>query len=157
MTIDKAAYLRKCLNYRNSQNRFGNLIGIVTTEIDDGYAKGYIDVTEKLRNPIGSVHGGCLYSLADSIGGAASASHGYITPTVSGDMHFLSPALNCKRVWAEARELKHGKKMSTFDVRLTDENSRILATAIFTYYNIGIPLENVFEQVECECEKPDED
>ncbi|MEE1113895.1 MAG: PaaI family thioesterase [Eubacterium sp.] len=140
MEINEAFYQR-ILERRNAHNPFANLIGIVTTEIREGYAKGYFDLKEELGNAIGSIHGGCLYALADTVVGAACASYGYVAPTVSGSMNFLSTLKKGNRVWAEATTLKHGKKISVFDVRVTDEGGKLLATATFTYYHTEIPLE----------------
>ena len=49
--------------------------GIKTVELREGYAKGEIVLDERHANPIGSTHGGVLFTLVDTVGGAAATSH----------------------------------------------------------------------------------
>ena len=46
-------------------------------ELDEGYCKGELEVTDQHMNPLGTVHGGCLYTLADTVAGFAAASCGF--------------------------------------------------------------------------------
>lgn len=50
---------------------FGELIGLVFEEVGGGTSRCVLEVREKLLNPHGVVHGGALYSMADTgMGGA---------------------------------------------------------------------------------------
>ena len=44
------------------QNAFANLIGLKITEISDGHCTE-MDITDDMKNPIQSVHGGVLLRL----------------------------------------------------------------------------------------------
>ena len=48
-------------------NEYMKMLGIELLEVDEGYANGRIYIEDKLLNPNKTVHGGCLYSLADII------------------------------------------------------------------------------------------
>ena len=65
----------KLKSFRNINNNFAKLLGIELTELSNGYAKAEMKVTKELLNPIGSIHGGCLYTIADIAGGAAASSY----------------------------------------------------------------------------------
>ena len=67
---------------RNEQNSFGNLVGVRIEEIREGYARSVLDVRADLSNPIGSLHGGVLFTIADITGGSAAVSHGEQVTTV---------------------------------------------------------------------------
>ena len=67
----------KLKEYRNRQNAFANFIGLAITEIRPGAAVTEMEITENHMNPIGSVHGGCLATMADVTGGAAASSYGW--------------------------------------------------------------------------------
>ncbi len=123
--------------YRYQNNPFAKLLGIRTTEVGEGYAKGEMKVEERHYNAIGSVHGGCLYTLADMIGGGASTTRGYRMTTISGDLHFLSPALNTEILYCEAKEVKYGKTIAVYDVAVMNEAGKVLAKGTFSYYNLG--------------------
>lgn len=126
----------KLIQKRNQDSRFTAGMGIQTTEIREGYAKGEVDVTAGHLNTIGSVHGGCIFSLADTIAGSAAVSRGETLTTVSGNINYLSPALHTRRLTAEAREIKRGKNICVYEVDISDETGRLLAKASFTYFNI---------------------
>ena len=128
------------IKYRNTHNKFAAFLGIVTTEISFGAAKGEMEVREEFVNPIHSVHGGCLFSLADTIGGAAAASHGMRMTTASGDFHYLSPAMGTKMLYAAAKVIKDGKKICVCDVEISDDSGKLVAKGVFSYFNLGVSL-----------------
>jgi acyl-CoA thioesterase len=51
--------------------RFSELVGLDFTEMESGYSRGVVEVTDDLKNPHGVVHGGVLYTMADTGMGAA--------------------------------------------------------------------------------------
>lgn len=52
-------------------NPFGELIGLSFSECKNGFSRCALEVTEKLFNPHKVLHGGVVYSLADTGMGAA--------------------------------------------------------------------------------------
>lgn len=58
-------------------DKFIELIGIKIIEADEGYCKAELEVDDRHLNPLGTVHGGCLYTLADTVAGFAAASCGF--------------------------------------------------------------------------------
>jgi acyl-CoA thioesterase len=52
-------------------NPFGELIGLNFSECSQGYSRCSLEVAEKLLNPHKVLHGGVVYSLADTGMGAA--------------------------------------------------------------------------------------
>ncbi len=108
-------------------------LGFRTTEIREGYARGELVLEERHGNPIGSIHGGVMFTIADTVGGSAAVSRGRYVTTVSGEMHYLRPAIGCAKLCAESREIKVGKKLCLYEVMITDETGRELAIATMTY------------------------
>lgn len=113
---------------------FVKTTGIVCTEVREGHAEGYIEITAAHLNPIGTVHGGVLFTLADTIGGLAAISRGNNCTTVSSDIVYLSPTMNSKKVIAISEEIKHGKRMSTIDTTIIDDNGTKIAKVMGVYY-----------------------
>ena len=68
---------QKIMETRNASNAFANLIGLKITEISDGHCTCEMAITDDMKNPIQSVHGGVLFTIADVTGGGAAASHGF--------------------------------------------------------------------------------
>ena len=131
---------KKIIETRNASNAFANMIGLKITDISEGFATSHMDINENFINPINSVHGGVLFTIADVTGGAAAASHGYQITTVDSSFHYLRAGLDTSSLTASAREIKHGKKISVYDVSVYDQDNILLAEGIFTYMSLGKPI-----------------
>lgn len=131
----------KIKTLRNKDYKSGRLLNIITDEINEGYAKGRLMVRPEHMNPIGSVHGGCIFFLCDTIGGTAAISHGTYATTISGNINYLNPAIGTSVLTAVAREVKYGKNIIVCDVEVYDEKESIIAKGSFSYFNLNKPLE----------------
>lgn len=133
----------KLVQYRNERNPFSVDAGVEIIEIKEGYAKAVLRVDERKVNPIGSVHGGCLFTLADTTAGSAATSHGVWMTTLDADIHFMRPALHQKTLYAEANEIKRGANISLYSVSITDEEGAELVRATFTFASLHKPIEDM--------------
>ncbi len=130
-------FFKRLVNYRNSgANYFAAHTDIEITDIWLGGAKGHIILKEHHGNPIGSVHGGCLFSLADSVGGAAAVSRRRAVTTVSSSINYVNAAMmgETKELTAEASEIKAGKSTCVYKVDITNDSGKLIATAVNTYF-----------------------
>ena len=124
----------KLKSFRNINNNFAKLLGIELTELSNGYAKATMKVTKDFLNPIGSLHGGCLYTIADIAGGI------HVT-TIDGNFHYLRAGINTKELSATATEIKKGKKISVYSISVKDQDDVELAVGIFSFMSLGKPIE----------------
>ena len=131
---------QKLMIHRDSNNPFARLLGIRTLEIKEGYAKGELSLRNEHQNIVDSVHGGCIFALADTIGGSAASSHGMYVTTISGNINYLLPALNIERLIAYAREIKYGKRICVYSIDIEDEKGNLLAQSTFSYFNMNKPI-----------------
>ena len=131
-----ADYIEEKRNY----NEFVKLVGVEFTAFEEGYARAELEIQDKHKNYAGSVHGGCLYTLADTVTATAMATYGYRGTTLSGSMNYLRPAIGAKRLIAEARVVRHGRKITVIDVTIMSEQQKLFANGSFTYYNLGTPI-----------------
>lgn len=121
-------------------NNFDGFIaktGIKCLEAGKGSARGEFEITPEHLNPIKTVHGGMIFTLADTIGGIAASSWGQYCTTVSSEIHYLSPTMNCKKLIAVSEELKHGKRMSTVETLIVDENNNKISKVISVFYYLN--------------------
>lgn len=95
-------------------------------------AEGILHVTPDLLNPYGTVHGGCLVTLADSVAGHNMAAAGKLCVTLSSTVNFLRPAMG-QEVRCHSHIQKVGKRISVVAVEATDEQENLLLTALFTF------------------------
>lgn len=117
----------------NNPTLFNSHNGITVTAAGDGKAQGVLEVSPSSMNPHGMVHGGCLYTLADTVAGSAvAASCGGPCVTVSGTLEFLRPATGAT-VHCEASAKKLGSTICTMQVKLTNQNHKVVATGTFIF------------------------
>ena len=103
----------------------------------DGTADGVLNATQTSVNPHGTVHGGCLYTLADTVAGTAvAAAVGKPCVTANSSMEFLRPATGTK-VFCSARPKKLGRFLNVMQVELTGESGKTVATGTFTFAVTG--------------------
>lgn len=106
------------------------------TELGEGSAKAEIAVDKDQLNPMGTVHGGCLFSICDTVGGTAAMTHGVAVTTTTGNISYLNPAAGCEKLYAEAVELKAGRTLYRYDVYIRDEQGTLICKADMEYYRL---------------------
>ncbi len=108
--------------------------GIRLTTIENGYARGEIDIRPELLNPNKVLHGGVLGTLADTVAifGCVYAYEVPSVTTVNMTVSYLRP-VNSGTVAAEATMLSEGKNISHWRVDITDGEGRQVAAAFVSY------------------------
>lgn len=103
------------------------------TELERGYAKVEMDIDDNIFNIHGFVHGGAVFSLADSVAGAASFTTGRDSVTLTGNINFMKPGTG-KKLIGIANEIQAGKTIGVYEVFIFNEENDMLSRATFTYY-----------------------
>lgn len=113
---------------------FAELIGLKFTKSRKGYSECVLKINEKLLNPHKVVHGGIIYSMADTGMGAALYPHlnkDELCATVEIKIAYFaalaSGLLNCK-----TKLIHKGKRIAVLESEI-ESNGRLIAKAIGTY------------------------
>ncbi len=109
-------------------------LGITITHLEADRITGKMPFDAKYCNPGGTMHGGCLYSLADTVAGTLAYSEGCDVVTVEGGMHFLNATADTSWVYCDAVIRHAGRHIVVVDVSITDDNGKLLDTGSFTYF-----------------------
>ena len=112
------------------------LLNMKILEVKDGYARLTMKLEEKHLQFLKTVHGGAVASLADSAAAWATVgSSGLETIPVTVEMkiNFLAP-VESGLLTAEARIVHKGKTISLSDVEVKDNEGRLIAKSLVTYY-----------------------
>lgn len=117
-------------------NGFMTYNGLYVVEAKENYVKIGVDITEKSLNPFGIVHGGLIYTLADSAMGIALATTGRSGVTLNSTIDYLTPGKG-KKLFADTEIVKDGKSIVVFRVNIKDENDTLVSVASGTYYIIN--------------------
>ena len=127
---------------RDQGGEFADLVGITITELEDGYACGEVEIKKKHTNKMGILHGGLIYSLADTVSGVAASSLGYEVVTLSSDFNYIKKGIDVKVLRAKGTMLKAGSTISLVEVLVMDQDDVVLSKGTFTFYNLKTPVES---------------
>jgi len=129
----KPGEMEENLKVVNRPHQFSYENGITITWLEPGLARGELKVGEDSVNPHGQVHGGALYTLADTTAGCCACSKGGSCVTASSSMEFLRPALS-GTIACAATPKKLGKNLSVIQVELKNDQDVVVATGTFTFF-----------------------
>ncbi len=117
-----------------SFNPFGDLLGLTFSKMDDGYSECWLEVNEDHLNPYGMLHGGVIYTLADTGMGGAMVSRldeGQRCATVEVKINYLrfatSGKITCKT------NVIHKSRTLGFMQSEVYKGKRLIATATGTF------------------------
>lgn len=134
MTDEKTIQLEQTMRKIVKENAYMQFLGIEILELKEGYALGRMKYKKELANPYDMLHGGSLYSMADIIAGTAACMGGHFVTTVSGTLNFLLPATQTEYVYCETTALRQGSHLAVYDVRIRDDNQKVLDSGEFTFF-----------------------
>ena len=112
------------------------LLGIRPASMGDGRARFELTVREDHLNPNGVVHGGVVYSLADTAMGAALFSAlepGQSCTTLEIKINYLAPVTSGELA-AEASVVARTKRTGVLEARVLADGGALVAVATGTFY-----------------------
>lgn len=110
--------------------------GIVVGEIGAESSSMYVDMRPELCTPYGMAHGGLLFTLIDTTGGATARADGRKYVTLNADINYLRSAYS-GRITATSHVRKRGRTTCIVDVDVTDEEGKLCATGTTTMFCLG--------------------
>jgi uncharacterized protein (TIGR00369 family) len=140
---DGLAFLRALMAGEISPPPLIALLGIDLVAAEPGRVTMRMGPGEYLYNPLGSVHGGALASLLDSVMGCAVHStlplgRGYTTLEIK--VNYLRAVTAASGPLTAVGEIVHaGRRQAVAEARLTDGTGRLCATASTTCLLLDAP------------------
>lgn len=119
-----------------ARNPFAALIGMELLEAADGYARARVCLKPQLMNVYGGMHGGCAFTLADTLAGIAAATYGDHVTTLDASVNYMRPVAGTQYLYGEAEVQRNGTRISVVCTKLTDDDGRLLVQGTFTYYHL---------------------
>lgn len=136
MSIWPRRYTLDELNAMTAGNMVGHL-GIVFTAIGDDFLSAVMPVDHRTRQPAGLLHGGASAALAETLGSLAAnlaAGMGRSPDTCVGleiNANHIR-ALTTGQVTGTARPLHLGRRTQVWDIRIEDEQGRLVCVSRLT-------------------------
>ncbi|MBA3828077.1 MAG: hydroxyphenylacetyl-CoA thioesterase PaaI [Taibaiella sp.] len=110
-----------------AKDKFSSWLGLKVIDIAAGYCKLHFTVVYEMLNGFGYVHGGILFSAADSAFEFACNTHGYATVALDVSVSFTRPVRLGEVLTVEAKEEHRGEKTGIYDVRTTNEKGELVS------------------------------
>ena len=117
----------------NSSSMYLQSNDMHVVEVKERYAKVEMIMDEQILNVHGFVHGGALYSLADTAAGAASFATGRDSVTLSGTINYIKPGKGGKLIGI-AQEISAGRTTGVYEVFIFNDAEVLLSRATFTMF-----------------------
>jgi len=125
---------RQVLDIMRARDKFTEWMGLEIDEVGLGYCRLHYTVKDEMVNGFANIHGGVLFSAADSAFAFACNSHGLITVALDVSITFTRPAKVGELLTVEAKELHLGNKTGLYDIRTTNEKNELVALFKGTAY-----------------------
>jgi acyl-CoA thioesterase len=116
-------------------------VGLRRTLMEGGRAVFALELQGAHLNPNGIVHGGVVYTLADTAMGAALVSRlepGERCATLEIKINYLAPAV-AGRLSCEARVLDRTRRIGVIEAQVRDAEARLIAVATGSFYITNVP------------------
>ncbi len=120
-------------------DRFSRWLGLEIEDHGKGYCRLRCRIREEMLNGFGTVHGGILFSAADSAFAFACNSHGYVTVALEASISFMVAVRSGAVLTVEAREIHRGNKTGFYEVRITGEEEKLVAIFKGIAYQTNTP------------------
>ncbi len=139
---DFMEHMDELINFRNNSGTVSRHMAMKITDAKPGWARGEMLCQAFHMNPIGSVHGGMVFLLADFVAGTAALTRGKVGSTSNASAYFVNPAYMPEKLIAEASEIKTGQCLSTYDVVVRDDQGKIISKIVIEFYNLRIDFDD---------------
>lgn len=117
------------------EETFDAQYGLEIVERGDGWTRAVVPVSNRVKQPMGLVHGGLYASIAEAVASMetflAVQEQGKIAVGLSNQTSFLRP-ITAGTVHAEARVRHRGRTTWMWDVEITDDDGRLCALTRMT-------------------------
>ena len=128
--------IRKAIFRQVADEPFAKKLALQLIEVQEGYAKVEMVISDDLKNMFGMAHGGAIFSLIDAAFEVASNSHGTMAVALNMNINYLSSPAKGARLTAEAKEINRTKKTAAYDIRATDDSGVLLASCQALVYRL---------------------
>lgn len=122
------------LNERSTKD-MTHFLEMEFTEIGEDYLKGKMPVTDKIRQPMGIVHGGAYVSFAETLGSLAANLCIDLSKSYAVGLNIFSNHLkSCSKgtLFGEAKAVHIGKSTQVWEIQIFNDDFKLLNVSRLT-------------------------
>ncbi len=111
----------------NLDDTFARLIGMELTELQPGFARALLPITEDKVNMYQMAHGGAIFSVADQACEAAGNSFGEPAVALQNNFHFLASGKAGDLLKATAKVVNRSNRIGLIEFEVANQEGLVLA------------------------------
>lgn len=133
--------LKKAIFEAVANEPYAQRLEMRLVDLDSGYSRVEMAyLPGKMDNIYQRTHGGAVYSLIDEAFETACQTHGSVAVALNVNVSYTASPQPGARLTAEAREIIRSRKIAHYDISVTDETGRLIATAKTIAFRTGKPI-----------------
>ncbi|MBC2716197.1 MAG: hotdog fold thioesterase [Desulfobacteraceae bacterium] len=133
--------LKKAIFNAVENEPFAQKMGMKLVALALGYSKVEMDyLPESMDNIYQRAHGGVIYSLIDEAFETSCQTHGTVAVALNVNVSYIESPEPGARLTAEAKEITRSKKIAHYDISITDDGGRLIASSKTIAYRTGKPI-----------------
>ena len=115
------------LKRKSAGEPFPCKLGMRVTKVEPGYALVEMAFEPDMRNTLGTMHGGAIFSLIDEAFELSCNSHGTLAVALNMNITYIAPPEAGSHLKAEATEISCSGRTGTYQIMVTDDKGRQIA------------------------------
>ena len=133
--------VKKAIAQAVKREPFAQALKMELVELEDGYSvvKMVYD-PDKMDNIYNRAHGGAIYALIDEAFETAGQTDGTVAVALNINVTYVSSPEPGVQLGAEARRVSRTKKTASYDIKVTDQNGRIVSLCQALAFRTGKPI-----------------
>ncbi len=133
--------LKEGIQRAAAREPFARELGITLEHLDLGHSIVKMKYApETMDNIYNKAHGGALFALIDEAFETAAQTHGTIAVALNVNVTYVSTTQAGDELRAEAKEIVTTRKTATYDIKITNQTGKLIATCQALAYNTGKPV-----------------
>ena len=133
--------VKKAIYRAVEKEPFAQALNIELVELEPGYSA--VEMTydpEAMNNIYDRAHGGAIFTLIDEAFETVGQTEGTVAVALNVNVTYVSSPEPGARLRAEAHEVSRTTKTASYDVKVTDQDKKIIATSQALAYRTGKPI-----------------
>lgn len=133
--------VRKALQKAVDNEPFAKALNLKLVEIDEGTsAVEMVFDPVSMGNIFNMAHGGVIFALIDEAFETACNAYGTVAVALNMNITYMASPTPGSRLRAEAKEVSRTRKIGTYEIKVTDQNGKLLAVCQALCYRKKDPL-----------------
>ena len=133
--------VREAIKNAIKRETFARALNMKLIELEDGHSVVEMIYTpENMNNMHDRAHGGALFGLMDEAFEMACHTKGTIAVALNMNVTFVTSPKPGSKLRAEANQVSETRKTASFDIKITDEEGKIVTICQALAYQTGKPI-----------------